>query len=96
MCEDYIAAGLPPERFWTLTPRLFMTEMRGAAERMRRERGLAWDTAVMSRDGAKPPKRDEYVGHPVRRSVRVPTWQEQAAAWAAYAVLKNPTKGGEQ
>lgn len=38
MCGAYIAAGLPPDRFWTLTPRLYMVEMRGAADRLDRQR----------------------------------------------------------
>lgn len=90
MCADYIGAGLPPERFWQITPRLFMTEMKGAAIRMAHERGLAWDMAVMSRDGAKPPKRSEYVGDP--RTPRIPTPAEQAARWEAYAAAQKSGK----
>jgi hypothetical protein len=97
MCEDYIAAGLPPERFWQITPRLFMTEMRGAAERMRRERGAVWDAAFMSRDGVKMPKRPDYVGPPLRRAHKPPSWQQQAAAWGAYSAgLNENVKGGSE
>ena len=86
MCADYIGAGLPPERFWQITPRLYLTEMKGAAIRMARERGLAWDTAVMSREGVKPPKREDFAGDP--RSRRILTPEEQAAAWTAYIAAR--------
>lgn len=60
-CEAYVAAGLPPERFWTLSPRLFATELAGAEARLRRERGLAWDNAMLVRT-EKPPSFEQYVG----------------------------------
>lgn len=86
MCSEYIGAGLSPERFWEITPRLYLVEMQGAGKRMRRERALVWDNAVMSREGAKPPKREEYVGKE-RREPK--TWQEQLSAWQAYIQVKN-------
>jgi hypothetical protein len=53
MCAAYIAAGLPPERFWTLTPRLYLVEIRGAADRLQREKRnqieAAWLFAVLAR-----------------------------------------------
>jgi len=85
MCADYIGAGLPAERFWQITPRLYLTEMKGAAIRMARERGLVWDAAYLP-NAKKPPSRAEYVADP--RARRVPSWQEQAAAWQAYVVTK--------
>jgi hypothetical protein len=90
MCSEYIAAGLPPERFWTLTPRLYLIEMAGAAERMRRERALAWDVAVIGRDGVKPPERDAFVGPPaLPQPRRAPTdWRAEQAKWMAYAAAQ--------
>ena len=87
MAADYIAAGLPPERFWTLTPRLYLLEMQGAAERMRRERALAWDSAVIAREGVKPPDRDKFVGPAVlAQPARAPVdWRQELAQWRGYA-----------
>jgi hypothetical protein len=81
MLIDYMSVGLSPERFWELTPRLYLFELKGAAARITRERGEIWDGAAMSRDGVKMPKRDEYAG--VKRKP-LPTWQEQLAGWEAY------------
>lgn len=94
MCAEYIGAGLPPERFWTLTPRLYLIEMQGAAERMRRERGQAWDSAMLGRDGVKPPDRDKYVGPPVLpQPPRPPVdWRQELAKWRGYAA-GNETRG---
>ncbi len=36
--EDYIAAGFDPAAFWSLTPRLYLIHVEGAAQRSRRER----------------------------------------------------------
>jgi hypothetical protein len=90
MCADYIAAGLPPDRFWQITPRLYLIEMEGASRKMSYDRGIAWDTAVMARDGVKVPKRTEYVGKSKRE---IPSWESQLAAWEAYAKARE-TQGG--
>ena len=43
MHEAYVSAGLPPGRFWRITPRLYLMEMRGAGARLDREhRERAW------------------------------------------------------
>ncbi|WP_226628425.1 hypothetical protein [Alloyangia pacifica] len=53
MLEDYVAAGLDPAAFWSLTPRLFLYQMRGARRRMEGEEELfvrqSWLTAKLSR-----------------------------------------------
>jgi len=87
MCSEYVGAGLPPERFWSLTPRLFLLEMQGAAERMRRERGLAWDSAMLSREGVKPPDRERFVGPPVltQPAPKPVDWRQELAQWQGYA-----------
>lgn len=96
MCSEYIAAGLPPERFWTLTPRLYLIEMAGAAERHRRERGLGWDLAVIGRDGVKPPERDVFAGPPLlAQPARAPhDWRAELAKWKGYAAARG-TAGKE-
>lgn len=95
MCAEYIGAGLPPERFWQLTPRLYLIEMQGAAERMRRERALAWDAAVIGRDGVKPPDRDKFIGPPVlAEHVRVAVdWQQELATWRGYSAGRERREG---
>ena len=90
MCSEYVAAGLPPERFWTITPRLYLMEMAGAAERQRRERGLGWDLAVIAREGVKPPERDAFTGPPLLGQPERPPsdWRADQAKWLAYAGAK--------
>ena len=65
MCADYIGAGLPPERFWDITPRLYIIELRGARKRLEREQServeAAWITAALTRS-AKLPKLDKLLG----------------------------------
>lgn len=90
MCADYIAAGLPPDRFWNITPRLYLIEMKGAGQRMMRERGLVWDGAIMTRDGVKLPKRDQYTGKTTRQ---VKSWETQLGAWEAYAQAQQMNGG---
>lgn len=89
MCIDYVSAGLPPARFWEITLRVYLLEMRGAAARLQRERGLIWDGAVMARDGVKVPDRDKYAGKSARA---VSTWQEQLSKWEAYAAASQPAR----
>jgi hypothetical protein len=45
--KNYIAAGFDPARFWDITPRLFMTEMEGAAMRSENRRAEIWMTAML-------------------------------------------------
>lgn len=87
MAAEYVGAGLPPERFWGLTPRLYLIEMQGAAERMRRERALAWDSAVIAREGVKLPDRDKFVGlSALAQPARAPVdWRQELAQWQGYA-----------
>lgn len=58
MCADYIGFGLPPDRFWDLTPRLYIVELDGVARRFERERKdrteLAWQTAMLTRVDKMP------------------------------------------
>jgi hypothetical protein len=56
--------------------------------RIQNERGLFWDNAVMSRDGTRLPRRDEYTGRFSTRAKSTPSWESQASAWAAYAATK--------
>lgn len=42
-----MAAGFDPSSFWTLTPRLFLAHMEGAAKRLARERELVWFGAML-------------------------------------------------
>lgn len=60
MCEAYIAAGFPAERFWTITPRLYVTEMEGARLRIKRERALVWAGAMLGRMD-KPPTLAQFI-----------------------------------
>jgi hypothetical protein len=95
MCAEYIAAGLPPDRFWILTPRLYLIEMSGAGERQRRQRALAWDAALIGRDGVDPPARDDFVGPPVIAPPRRPVtdWRAELAKWKGYAAGRAPNDG---
>ncbi|MBR9840208.1 MAG: hypothetical protein GYB50_20295 [Rhodobacteraceae bacterium] len=53
MLEDYVAAGFDPAAFWSLTPRLYLAQMRGARRRMEEQDTgslhLAWLTAALMR-----------------------------------------------
>lgn len=39
--------GLPPERFWEITPRLYDTEMKGAAARRKADIAMVWWGAML-------------------------------------------------
>jgi hypothetical protein len=92
MCAAYIAAGLPPDRFWTLTPRLFDIEMRGAANRIERERndGIAnaWLGATLAR-AKRIPSLQKLISPKSRRARPQSTIEKQAmfdamaASWGA-------------
>jgi hypothetical protein len=92
MLEAYISAGLPPGRFWKITPRLYLTEMRGASARLDREFRLlawaVWHTAYLPRAKDRV-SLDKLTG---KAPVRKPKpWQAQLAAWRAYAEAKGKT-----
>lgn len=76
MCEAYVGAGLDPARFWEITPRLFVTEMRGAAIRHQRERSVAWMTAMLP-NLKKPPTYQDYVGVKEDRAAYVRRFNEE-------------------
>lgn len=84
--QDYIAAGLPPGRFWKITPRLFDLELRGAARRLDREHNLAafvaWHAAYLPMMKRTVRLSDLMVGQ-----VKPPpvSWEDQLAAWESYA-----------
>jgi hypothetical protein len=58
MMRAYVAAGLNPDGFWKLTPRLYLAQMRGASDRMdgeQRDRAwLAWHVEALSRQKTLP------------------------------------------
>jgi len=59
--KEYIAAGFDPARFWDLTPRLFVTEMEGAALRAESRRTEIWFTAMLPQL-KDPPSLADFVG----------------------------------
>jgi hypothetical protein len=81
MCAAYVAAGLPPERFWTLTPRLYMIEMRGAADRLERQRREriedAWLVATLGR-AKRIPSLDRLLAPVPKRGRKMSTEEKQA------------------
>lgn len=90
MLESYIAAGLDPAAFWSLTPRLYLVHMTGASARLEREHKdrawLAYHTAYLP-DVKKRPKLEDLTGEP-SRARRAKTWEQQLAAWEIYAATK--------
>jgi len=62
MCAAYISAGLPPDRFWDLTPRLYMLEMKGAAKRIERDSRSALEAA--------------WLGAKLQRAAKIPTLEK--------------------
>lgn len=60
-----MAAGFDPERFWGLTPRLYLTHMQGARSRIemqaRADRVLAYNVAALTRTKKMPSPRD-FIG----------------------------------
>lgn len=65
--------------------------MRGAQRRAQALRGLAWDNAIMARDGVKPPEREAFTGQPVQQE---PVTDEQIERqWRAY-VAATEARGG--
>ena len=60
LLTHYIAAGFDPARFWDITPRLFSTEMDGAAKLSENRRAEIWMTAMLPHM-AKPIPFQEFV-----------------------------------
>lgn len=81
MCAAYVAAGLPPDRFWHLTPRLYMIEMRGVSERFERTRRErvedAWLVATLSR-AKHIPRLDRLIAPMPRRTRKMGAEEMQA------------------
>lgn len=87
MLEDYIAAGLDPARFWDLTPRLYMIEMRGADRRARIERAYVWWGAMLPHL-KKPMSLQDFVDPPRVERIQTPVQMQAmcdalAASWGA-------------
>lgn len=61
MSRAWIAAGLPPGRFWDLTLRQVVLEFEGARMRIERERELVWLGAMLPNMKKIIPL-DEFVG----------------------------------
>jgi len=93
MFAAYISAGLPPDRFWQLSPRLYMLEMRGASDKLDREHRerawLAYHTAYLP-DAKRRPRLDELIGGKSRFQSK--GWEEQLSAWQRYAAYKQGAK----
>lgn len=87
MCESYIALGLDPARFWDVTPRLMVLEVKGAERRHEIARSMVWMGAMLPHF-KKPMRHDDYV-RPRRRAQRQTPDELQAmcdalaAAWGA-------------
>ena len=86
MLESYVSAGLPPGRFWKISPRLYMIEMRGAAARLDRDHNerawAAWHIAYLPMAKRAVPLSDLLVG---MKAAPPKPWQDQLSAWEAYA-----------
>lgn len=86
MLESYVSAGLPPGRFWKITPRLYLAEMRGVSARLDREHNerawAAWHAAYLPMAKRAVPLSDLTVG---QRKKPPRSWEEQLSAWEAYA-----------
>jgi hypothetical protein len=93
MLVAYISAGLPPDRFWRLSPRLYMLEMKGASAKLDREHRdrawLAWHAAYLP-DAKRRPKLEELIGGKMKHHPK--PWQDQLAAWQRYAAYKQGVK----
>jgi hypothetical protein len=93
MFVAYVSAGLPTKRFWNLSPRLYLLEMRGASAKLDREHRdrawLAYHTAYLP-DAKRRPRLDELIGGKVKHQPK--PWQDQLAAWQRYAAYKEGAK----
>jgi len=78
MLQSYVAAGFNPSDFWGLCPRLYLSHMRGAGDRLEREHRdrawLAWHVEALSRQ-EKLPDAETFItgkaGKPSRQSPEV-------------------------
>ena len=94
MLRAYVGCGLDPASFWTLTPRLYLAHMRGAADRLedkhRNRAWLAWHVEALSRQ-KKLPDAKTFIGAgvsaPQQQSPEVleAMCSALAAAWGAKA-----------
>lgn len=75
MCEVYISLGLPPDRFWQITPRLYDTEMKGALARRKADNAMVWWGAMLPHLKT-PISLDQFIGEP--KKIDVAAW---SAAW---------------
>lgn len=92
MLSEYVAAGFDPAAFWSLTPRLYLVQMRGAGERLKREHEgrawLAWHSAALDRAKKLPALRRFVTGRAARpqrqsRETLQAMCDALAAAWGA-------------
>jgi hypothetical protein len=96
LLRAHIEAGFDPAAFWCLSPRLYLHQMRAAAQRRRHEAEarawLAWHTGALARDGVKLPDAAEFIDRAAgRRAPVAPQGPEVlqamcdalAAAWGA-------------
>lgn len=88
--RGYVSAGFDPAGFWSLTPRLYLAQMKGAGARLEREhkdRGwLVWHTAALMRVEIMPDF-SKFVGdgpaEPQSSEVLQAQGQNLAKAWGA-------------
>lgn len=89
MLSAYASAGFDPLVFWELSPRIYLAHMRGARMRQEEEhRGrawLAWHAAYLGRS-KKPVKLESLLPDKPKTPL---SWEQQLAAWMAYAKRKN-------
>lgn len=89
MLEAYVSAGFSPDLFWKLTPRMYLSHMRGARQRLEREQSerawAVWHTAYLPRT-KKPIKLTELISGVAEPAYK--SWEQQLAEWTAYANYK--------
>ena len=92
MLADYTAAGFDPAAFWGLSPRLYLAQMRGAHERLKREQEgrawLAWHGAALERSKKLPDLRRFVTGRSAKPQRQTPEVLQAmcdalATAWGA-------------
>lgn len=68
----YVGAGLPPGRFWKITPRLALSEIEAHAATLNRAHDLAaftaWHAAYLGRTKEPIPMADMMVGKSAKKS----------------------------
>jgi hypothetical protein len=87
MHQRWCDHGLPPDRFWNITPKEVSRETRAAVKRQMTERNenmvLAWHTAWLHRV-EKMPKLESLLSEGKRTRLEPPSWQQQQAAMLAW------------